>query len=120
MPPRHDLGSSGSDWHGRVAAERIPIPCVVSHGIFPEDFVVALTVSGKSYVTEAQQGFITVTSEPNQRGEMEARLWVRIRRSHPSGYIIELPEETFTSGELLVLPRDAYEEALQVKQQLAR
>src|SRR5436309_3242752 len=101
-------------WLKRIYSDRIPLDCPIRRGMLPNEFVVSFRINGTGYVTEAHRDFLTLLGDLNDEIGTAGQLWVRPRRSLPGGqYLIELPEETFTSGELLPIPQDLYRKGVE-------
>ncbi len=97
---------------GRFLAGRVPLDCVIFPGMFSTERRVELKIGDKEYVTYADEQFLTITEEPGEGGGKKGKVWVKVRRHLPNAYVVALPEETLTTGELITVPMSAVREAI--------
>lgn len=96
----------------RFLAGRVPLDCVIFPGMFSTERRVELKIGDKEYVTYADEAFLTITEEPDEEDGKKGKIWVKVRRRLPDAYVVALPEETLSTGELITVPRSMVPEAL--------
>ena len=87
-------------------AGRVPLNCVVFPAMVSTERKVVLEIEGEEYITFADEELLTLTNEKDPSGGFKARIWVKIRKSLAEGYVVSLPEETLSSGELITIPKE--------------
>lgn len=98
----------------QILAGRVPLDCVVFPAMFSTERKVILRIKDKEFITFADEELLTLTNERDPSGGFKARIWVKIRRNLPDGYVISLPEETLSSGELITVPKEMVSTAHEV------
>jgi len=93
-------------------AGRVGLDCTIFPGMFATERRVELKVGHRDYVTYADEELLTITEEPGEGGGKKGKLWVKVRRRLPDAYVVALPEETFSTGELITIPRSMVPQAL--------
>ena len=96
----------------RTPAGRVPLECVIFPGMFSTERRVELRIGDKEYVTYADEEFLTISEEPGEDGGKKGMVWVKVRRDLPDAYVVALPEETLSAGELITVPKNAVQEVV--------
>lgn len=91
---------------------RVPLDCVVFPGMFSTERRVELKIGDTEYITFADEQFLSISEEPAEGGGNKAKVWVKIRSDLPDAYVVALPEETLSTGELITIPKSVLREAL--------
>ena len=91
---------------GEFQAGRVALDCTIYPGMFSTERKVVITVGDDTYVTYVDAELLTITDEPGPEGGVKGRVWVKIRRDLPNAFVIALPEETISTGELITVPKD--------------
>lgn len=85
---------------------RVPLNCIVYPGMFSTERKVVITVGEETYVTYVDQGMLTISGDSTPDGGIQAKIWVKIRQNLTDTYVVALPEETFSTGELIKIPKE--------------
>ena len=96
----------------RHTAGRVPLDCVIFPGMFSTERRVELKIGDREYITYADDQFLTITEEPVEGGGQKGKVWVKVRRHLADTYVVALPEETLSTGELITVPKSMVQEAL--------
>lgn len=91
---------------------RVPLDCVIFPGMFSTERQIVLKIEETEYVMYADEQFLTITEESEEGGGKKGKVWVKVRRHLPNAYVVALPEETLSSGELITVPKSMVREAL--------
>lgn len=94
-----------------VLAGRIPLDCVIFPGMFSTERRVVLQIGDSEYVTYADEALLTITDEPVEQGGTRGKIWVKVRRRLVDEYVVALPEETLSTGELVTVPKSLVAES---------
>lgn len=90
----------------QILAGRVPLDCVVFPAMFSTERKVVLRIKDEEFITFADEQLLTLTDEKDPSGGVKARIWVKIRKSLADSYVVSLPEETLSSGELITVPKE--------------
>ena len=91
---------------GELQAGRVPLDCSIYPGMFSTERRVVITVGDDTYVTYVAEELLTITAEPDPEGGVKGKVWVKIRQDLPNAFVVALPEETISTGELITVPKD--------------